>query len=137
MKKHIFLQNLMILIAVALLALCFIPSTVTLTSVSANGTAMVEKISIFTLQSSNIKTPLPLYILTILMCIGAFAFRITGAEKPLDWTLGASVLGVAIYVLNYLLQNELQISIFVLVLLVIELILSISYKIGRHIGRLA
>ena len=137
MKKHIFLQTLMVLVAVVLLALCFIPGMVTLTSVSANGTVMVEKISVFTLQSSDIKTPLPLYILTLLVCIGAFAFRITGEEKPLDWTMGASALGVGIYVLNYFFQNELHISCLALILLVTELLLSIGYKIGRHIGRLA
>ncbi len=136
MKKHIFLQNLMVLIAVVLLLLSFIPGIVTQTSVSANGTVTTEKTSVFALQSSDTTTVFPLFIQTILLCIGTFAFRITGAEKPLGWTIVAAALGIAIYALLIFTQNELHISWFVPILLVIELILSIGYKIGRHIGLL-
>ena len=137
MKKHIFLQNLMVLVAVALLFLSFVPGTVIQTTVLEDGTVTAEKYSVFTLQSSDTQTAFPMFIQTVLLCIGAFVFRVTQSEKPLGWTIVASILGVAIYAVTFFSQNELQISIFVLILLVIELILSIGYKIGRYIGRLA
>ena len=136
MKRHIFLQNLMILVAVALLFLSFVPETVIRTTVMEDGTVTTEKHAVFTLQSSDTQTAFPMFIQTVLLCIGAFAFRVTQSEKPLGWTIVASALGVAIYALTFFSQNELHISIFVLILLVIELILSTGYKIGRHIGRL-
>lgn len=113
------------------------PGTVIQTYVSANGTVTTEKYSVFTLQASGATKAFPLFIQTVLLCIGTFAFRITGSEKPLGWTIVAAALGIAIYALLIFTQNEVHISWFVPILLVIEWILSIGYKIGRHIGVLA
>lgn len=136
MKKHIFLQNLMILIAVALLLLSFVPGIVTQTVVTADGTVTAEKNSLFTWQASGETNAFPLFIQVVLLCIGTFAFRITEAEKPLGWTIVASALGVAIYALFAFTQNEPQISPLVPLLCGAELVLAAGYKICRHIGLL-
>lgn len=136
MKKHIFLQNLMVVLAVVLLLLCFVPGTVIQTAVSADGTVTTEKYSLFTWQSGNDTTGFPMFIQAVLLCIGTFAFRITEAEKPLDWTIVASALGVAVYALFAFTQNELHISLLVPLLCGAELVLAAGYKIGRHMGLL-
>lgn len=137
MKKHIFLQNLMILTGVILLLLCFVPGTVAQTSVAADGAVTTAKYSLFVLQTSDTETGFPLFIQAVLLCIGAIAFRITEAERPLGWIIVASALGIAVYAFLVLKQNGLHIIWLVPVLLVTELLLSIGYKIGRHIGLLA
>lgn len=136
MKLQRLLQNLMILIAIVLLLVGFLPGIVTQTSVSDNGTVIAEKYSFFTLSDDTV-VALPFFLLTSLVCIGAIAFRVSGAGKPLDWTLAASALGVTAYMLSLFSQEngaQLHISILVLILFIAELVLTLAYKVGRHTG---
>lgn len=137
LKKHILLQNLMVLTAVVLLIVCCIPGIITGTFHKADGTSVTEKYTFLTCFKAEHfgKLIWIWFVMVLTNCIGAVGFRITQASKPLGWVLSSSVVGVLWYLMNLLPQKEsytLCVSVVVFALFLIELILSTLYTIGRR-----
>lgn len=134
MKKHFLLQNLMILVAFALLIVGFIPGVVTVIQTTTDGTYITDKYSFYSIMGEDSVQGMPWILLTLVMCIGAISFRVTEAQKPLDWVLGSSIFGILCFFLMLFSykENLVHISVIVPVLFFAEFLLSLLYKIGRH-----
>jgi hypothetical protein len=113
MKLRSLLPKLMILVAVFLLIACF-------------ATGMQQKTNESSVQSF-------LWILTLAIFIGAVAFHISNAAKPLDWVLVGSFIGTCISLGEVLgISNGGFPAVLFLCLFLTELILSAAYRIGRR-----
>lgn len=139
MKKHILLQNAMILVAFALLIVGCIPGIIAGTFHKADGTSVTENYTLLTCFTAEHfgKLIWIWFAMMLTNCIGAVGFRITQSSKPLDWVLGSSFVSTLWYLMLLLPQKDsytLRVSVVIFVLFLLEFILSILYTIGRRKG---
>ena len=119
MKLKSFLQKLMLIVSVLLLAVCFASGMVT-DSAGDTGAAKLQSF---------------VAMLTLMISVGSILFRVSDGEKPLDWMLCGAALGTVICLCVVLGVDE---NIFaaglLLVMYLLELLLCVCCKVCRHCG---
>ena len=113
------LQSLMIIVSVLLLGLCAVSGTLAVSAGETNDDLLRSFMG----------------LLTLLVCVGAVSFYISGREKPLDWMLGGTVIGTAICLCAFLgvINTDFAAAVFFWLYL-LEFLLAVSYKTARHFG---
>ena len=119
MKAKNWLKKLLIAVPVVLLVICF-----------ASGGAGIP-------DRENVKASLQLILtlISIMMCVGAMGFVVSGGSKPLDWIIVGSFLGTFICFFEVLGISSQGIAAKLLLWpFLIELVLSAGYRISKHTG---
>ena len=135
MKKHILLQDAMILIALALLVIGFIPGTMTGSYQTSSGAVITEHRSFADVFSFDYFSGAPMVFYVLMTFVCAVAFRISQSASWLNWTCVGAILGLGLYLLLLLSAKknyDLDYSVIFFVLFLIELLLGIFYKIAKQ-----
>ena len=135
MKRQMLFQNAMIAFSISILAIGFLPGTVTVIHQNAE--------SLMTIWHT-LWAELPdvamcggfLGLLVLVISVSAIIFRITGHKKALDRMLVASVIAIVSYWLPQFcyLDVSIRFHIAIFILLVCELFFVIIYKVGQRLS---
>ena len=119
MKIQRLLQNLMIIVSVILLVLCAVSGVLAVSAGETNDDLLRSFMG----------------LLTLLVCVGAVSFYISGREKSLDWILGGATIGTGICLCALLgvINTDFAAAVFFWLYL-LEFLLSAGYKVGRRFG---